>query len=148
MIMRQKRSVILFLLLAALLLALAACGSRRDSAGGSQDIVFPDITPVYGDPVEAAPEETESPKVTDSPVDGQVPATAQQATPADKAKIAGSFVGRPVGELLDALGGPVNSVYTPSANGLGEDGELQYEGFSVDTYRENGQETVSGVRLS
>ena len=132
--MHQKRNAVLLVFLAALLLSLAACGSAPASEPAG--------------PAEAAPAETVRPEESDAPAGGraQDPA-APPSSPAGKAEIAESFVGRPVDELIDALGSPSGSVYAPSCIGPGEDGNLQYDGFSVNTYRENGQETVSSVLL-
>lgn len=54
-----------------------------------------------------------------------------------------SLIGHPVSDLYAAIGRPTNgSVYASSCNGPGEDGMLFYDGFTVYTYRENGEEKV------
>jgi hypothetical protein len=50
-----------------------------------------------------------------------------------------------VEDLYAAIGSPVSSDYAPSCLGDGDDGNLYYEGFTVYTYRENGEETVTYV---
>ena len=54
-----------------------------------------------------------------------------------------SFIGKDVQDLIDELGEPAERSYAPSCVGKGEDGELQYEGFTVYTYREGDRETVT-----
>ncbi len=139
--MRRLLSVLLLL---ALALSLAACGSKSGSGDESSPIAPVVVTPA----AETAQPEAglPTPKVTDSPVDGEVPDSAIPATPEDLKAIAESFVTRPVEELYAAIGEPDSADYGPSCLGPGEDGELIYEGFTVYTYRENGVETVNVVR--
>lgn len=59
--------------------------------------------------------------------------------------IAQSYVGKDVGSLIAAIGGPKSRSYAPSCLGEGQDGELRYSGFTVYTYKENGKETVQHV---
>lgn len=81
------------------------------------------------------------------PAEPQSPAgdTAVPITPPTKEEAA-AFIGRSVSELTAALGEPADSSYAASCMGEGgEDGELFYDGFTVYTYRKDGQETVQDV---
>lgn len=63
----------------------------------------------------------------------------------DLRSFAKACIGASVSILYDLIGYPPNgSSYTE--NGIGEDGELYYNGFTVYTYREAGVETVIDVR--
>ncbi len=135
------RRVLALTLLLVLALSLAACGSKKADATPAPDAASgPDASGIP-----AGVEETEPPKVTDSPADGQVPDSAIPATPEDLKAIAEAFVGRPVEELYAAVGQPDSASYAASCLGPGQDGELVYEGFTVYTYLEDGTETVNAV---
>lgn len=56
-----------------------------------------------------------------------------------------SYIGKSASALIAAIGAPSSSQYSPSCMGDGEDGQLTYNGFTVYTYRENGQERVVDV---
>lgn len=142
------RRLFTFLLLAAALLSLAACGSSKTDAEAPADPGAVVTSDPAGAPVvtPAPPEETEPPKVTDSPADGEMPENAEKADSNDLMEIAKAFIGRDVSELIDAIGEPISSDYAPGCLGSGEDGELKYDGFSVYTYRENGVEEVRVVK--
>ena len=123
----MKKAMIL-LLCAALTLGLAACGEAavEDSAAPSADVSAepaPVESAAHG---ESAPEETP---------DGE-------AGLLDTAK---EYEGKPVEDLIAAIGEPVSSDYAPSCLGEGEDGNLYYDGFTVYTYRDDTGETVSYV---
>lgn len=142
------RRLFTFLLLAAALLSLAACGSSKTGAEAPADPGAVVTSDPAGAPVvtPAPPEETEPPKVTDSPADGEIPENAEKADSNDLMEIAKAFIGRDVSELIDAIGEPISSDYAPGCLGPGEDGELKYDGFTVYTYRENGVEEVRVVK--
>lgn len=72
----------------------------------------------------------------------QTPAP-QQKTPT-KAD-ASAYIGKNASAMIGAIGAPNSSAYSPSCLGDGEDGELHYNGFTVYTYKEGGQETVQDV---
>lgn len=59
--------------------------------------------------------------------------------------LAETFVDKPVDELISAIGEPKSREYSPSCLGDGEDGNLEYDGFYVYTYKEDGIETVKQV---
>ena len=123
----MKKAIIL-LLCAALTLGLAACGEAavEDSAAPSTDVSAEPAPVESAAPSESAPEETP---------DGE-------ASLLDTAK---EYEGRPVEDLIAAIGEPVSSDYAPSCLGEGEDGNLYYDGFTVYTYRDDTGETVSYV---
>ena len=123
----MKKAIIL-LLCAALTLGLAACGEAavEDSAAPSADVSAEPAPVESAAPSEAAPEETP---------DGE-------AGLLDTAK---EYEGKPVEDLIAAIGEPVSSDYAPSCLGEGEDGNLYYDGFTVYTYRDDTGETVSYV---
>lgn len=135
------KRVLSLILLFTLALSLIGCGSKNAAATPGPDTASGSA--VSGVP--AGAEETEPPKVTDSPVDGQMPDAAQPATPEDLKAIAEDFVDRPVEELYAAIGQPVSSSYAASCLGPGQDGELAYDGFTVYTYKEGDTETVHAV---
>lgn len=56
-----------------------------------------------------------------------------------------SYIGKSASSLIAAIGAPSAAQYSPSCMGDGEDGQLSYSGFTVYTYRENGQEKVVDV---
>lgn len=123
----MKEAMIL-LLCAALTLGLAACGEAavEDSAAPSADVSAEPAPVESAAPGESAPEETP---------DGE-------AGLLDTAK---EYEGKPVEDLIAAIGEPVSSDYAPSCLGEGEDGNLYYDGFTVYTYRDDTGETVSYV---
>lgn len=123
----MKKAIIL-LLCAALTLGLAACGEAavEDSAAPSADVSTEPAPVESAAPGESAPEETP---------DGE-------AGLLDTAK---EYEGKPVEDLIAAIGEPVSSDYAPSCLGEGEDGNLYYDGFTVYTYRDDTGETVSYV---
>lgn len=123
----MKKAIIL-LLCAALTLGLAACGEAavEDSAAPSADVSAEPAPVESATPGESAPEETP---------DGE-------AGLLDTAK---EYEGKPVEDLIAAIGEPVSSDYAPSCLGEGEDGNLYYDGFTVYTYRDDTGETVSYV---
>ena len=112
---RRTRPVLVFLLAAAL--ALPAC-SPSDKT---------DTPPVAPDAAQTELAEA-------------VPMTAQE-----KLEAAKTFLDAPVEDLIAKIGEPDSRDYAPSCFGDGEDGNLYYEGFTVYTYRENGEEVVRDV---
>lgn len=117
----MKKATVL-LLTAVLLLGLAACGETQP------------------DPTEA-PVETPASVQTEAPDPTEAPAEEDESL----LETAKSFEGKPLEELIAAIGGPLSSDYAPSCLGDGEDGNLYYDGFTVYTYRDEGGETVNYV---
>ena len=131
---------ILSLALAMILaLGLAACGESgtEPSAAPSDPAAVDTTTP---DP---AAESTEA----QDPAAG----SAETAEPAEETggsllEIAKGYEGANVDELIAAIGAPNSSDYAPSCLGEGEAGNLDYDGFTVYTYRDtSGAETVNYV---
>ena len=116
----------LFVLLLALLLALSLCACGQE---------------------QAAPETAEEPAETvEEPTETvEEPVEAVEEPGIDLLEIAKTMEGKPVSELIAAIGEPLSTDYAPSCLGPGEDGELVYEGFTVYTYREGDTETVEEV---
>ncbi|MBQ3638843.1 MAG: hypothetical protein II953_10815 [Clostridia bacterium] len=85
---------------------------------------------------ENAPEEANEPEAEEE----QKPLSTEEAVAA-----AMTCIDKPVSALYDLIGEPGESDYAPSCFGDGEDGNLYYDGFTVYTYRENGEETVRDV---
>lgn len=146
--MYQKMiSLILVLFLA---LALCACGGTESAAATPE----PSASPASPALSSAEPDASAPPLASEAPAD-LVPALpdaglhAAEAKPADskdasaRLEQARSFIGKDVQDLIAELGEPTERSYAPSCVGSGEDGELQYEGFTVYTYREGDRETVT-----
>jgi hypothetical protein len=123
----MKKAIIL-LLCAALTLGLAACGEAavEDSSAPSADMSSEPAPVESAAPSESAPEET----------------PGGEASLLDTAK---EYEGKPVEDLIAAIGEPVSSNYASSCLGEGEDGNLYYDGFTIYTYRDDTGETVSYV---
>lgn len=69
----------------------------------------------------------------------------QAAEKSDDFKLAESFIGQPVENLIATIGEPVSSAYTHSCLGEGDDGNLEYDGFFVYTYKDDSGEVVKDV---
>lgn len=132
----------------------AADAERREPPGGvSAGAFVSDVTPESTDaPVttntETPTEVFEHISQTQPPVTESTPAETEAATePALNLRNAAvGCIGSSVSTLYDLIGYPPNgSSYKDSSTGDGEDGELYYDGFTVATYRELGEETVVAV---
>ena len=125
---------LLILIFCALLALLWAC-----SAPASSPTAAPTAAP--------APEATSAPAETPAPTAAPTaePTPEPTRSPEELKAIAEGYIDEPVEELFKAIGKPQSSDYAPSCLGDGEDGNLYYDGFTVYTYRENGEETVSYV---
>ena len=125
---------LLILIFCALLALLWAC-----SAPASSPTAAPTADP--------APEATSAPAETPAPTAAPTaePTPEPTRSPEELKAIAEGYIDEPVEELFKAIGKPQSSDYAPSCLGDGEDGNLYYDGFTVYTYRENGEETVSYV---
>ena len=132
-----KKTITLALAL-LLSLALCACGDAKPAPSAPEDAAAP-ASPAAA---AAAPADL-VPALPDAGLH------AAEEKPADSDEIAArlekarSFIGKDVQDLIDELGEPAERSYAPSCVGKGEDGELQYEGFTVYTYREGDRETVT-----
>ena len=124
------------LLLAVLMFAsLCACGETAPETPETTERKTNETTAaqVPEDPTEEATEEaTET-----------IPVAVGNADMA----LAESCIDKSVEELYELIGEPISADYAPSClnPGVGEDGNLEYDGFIVYTYREGDQETVQYV---
>lgn len=91
---------------------------------------------------------TQTEATTEAPTETTTEASTEETTegPSLKAQ-AESCIGKTVEELIALIGEPQSSDYAPSClnPGVGEDGNLYYEGFTVYTYKEDGVEEVVDV---
>ena len=118
------KKLLTILLTLALLLSLCACGSEAPETTGASDVE------------------------TTAPVADTTAPTTEPTTPAaDPKALAESCIDKPLDELIALIGEPQSSDYAPSClnPGVGEDGNLYYDGFTVYTYREGDTETVTYV---
>ena len=93
-------------------------------------------------PQQSAP--TAEPQTASEPEPESQPEPQAEA-PAPTKEQAMAYIGQSVSSMISAIGAPNSSSYAPSCLGAGEDGELLYDGFTVYTYREGGNETVQDV---
>lgn len=134
----KKNSILLIMFIVAVMV-LTACGNAKHE---------PSITVETPAPVI----ETEKPVQTPS-VQTEVAKPEESAQPEDsgfddeKYQIALGLIDEVVEELYKAIGYPEFQDYGPSCLGGpgAEDGQLDYEGFSVFTLVENGVETITDV---
>ena len=91
---------------------------------------------------------TQTEATTEAPTETTTEAPTEETTEANSLKAqAESCIGKTVEELIALIGEPESSDYAPSClnPGVGEDGNLYYEGFTVYTYKEDGVEEVVDV---
>lgn len=120
------------LIVAALCLTLLLAG-----CGGNTQSTTPSTT-----------ETTQPTTQTEPATEGTTEAPTEATTEAPSLKSqAESCIGKTVEELIALIGEPQSSDYAPSClnPGVGEDGNLYYEGFTVFTYKADGEEKVTGV---
>ena len=103
-----------------------------------------------GTPVEEPAEDRadDAPPVQEEPADeapAEAPAEAAPMTTEEALAAAMACIDQPVSVLYEKIGEPSDADYAPSCLGGGEDGNLYYDGFTVYTYRENGEETIRDV---
>lgn len=125
-------------LIALLLAVLMIAGLCACKEAGSSD---PD-TNVTTDAPEALPTESQD----EIPSEDETESVPQEVLNANMS-IAEGFIGKSVEELYQAIGEPESADYAPSClnPGVGEDGNLYYDGFVVYTYREGDTETIEYV---
>ena len=138
--MKEKWISIVLCLLCALLLI--GCGSSAKPAPSAPPAPSAEPTPVPSAEPSAAP----SAALPDAALK---PDVAETPSPEEEAlKIAKSFEGKDLSELIAVLGEPISSEYVPSCLGNGKDGELKYDGFTVYTTQQGSAETITLVNAA
>ena len=126
--MKKCKNLILMLLVAAMLFSLCACGSSKEKPADMESVLPGAESGVEDEnEVQNSSEEEAAPEVNE-----------------DKA-LAESMIGEEVSKLIEAIGEPDSADYASSCLGPGEDGELQYDGFTVYTYKEGDSEVIQNV---
>ena len=89
----------------------------------------------------------ETPQGMESVLPGQNLPTSEQILEEESEEyiISKKYIGKNVDELIEVLGEPKSREYTHSCLGDGEDGNLEYEGFFVYTYKEKNIEIVKDI---
>ena len=126
------KKILAILLTAVMLLSLCACGDDPAETTAPAGTNAPETTAPAG----TNPPETTAPAGTNAP---ETTAPNGEQTDLEKAM---SCIDKSVDELYALIGEPMSTDYAASCAGPGEDGNLYYDGFTVYTYRENGEEVV------
>ena len=124
------KKLIALLLAALMIAALCACGQNA-----------PEVTE------EQVPQSTEAAPVEDTQASEEPTEEVTEVAAASAFELAESCIDKSLEELYQLIGEPESADYAPSClnPGVGEDGNLYYDGFTVYTYREGDTETVTYV---
>lgn len=126
--MKKCKNLILMLLVAAMFFSLCACSGSEEKPADMESVLPGAESGVEDEnEVQNSSEEEAAPEVNE-----------------DKA-LAESMIGEEVSKLIEAIGEPDSADYASSCLGPGEDGELQYDGFTVYTYKEGDSEVIQNV---
>ena len=126
--MKKCKNLILMLLVSAMLFSLCACGGSEEKPADMESVLPGAESGVEDEnEVQNSSEEEAAPEVNE-----------------DEA-LAESMIGEEVSKLIEAIGEPESADYASSCLGPGEDGELQYDGFTVYTYKEGDSEVIQNV---
>ncbi|MCI6487996.1 MAG: hypothetical protein MSA25_08085 [Clostridiales bacterium] len=126
--MKKCKNLILMLLVAAMFFSLCACSGSEEKPADMESVLPGAESGVEDEnEVQNSSEEEAAPEVNE-----------------DKA-LAESMIGDEVSKLIEAIGEPDSADYASSCLGPGEDGELQYDGFTVYTYKEGDSEVIQNV---
>ena len=135
----MKKILILLLAFVFTGLLLTACGSEKHETTVVVETPAPVTETEKPAPTEEVQIEPDTPNETAQPED--------TGLDNEKYQTALGLIGETVEELYEAIGWPEFQDYGPSCLGEpgSEDGQLDYEGFSVFTLVENGVETIVDV---
>ncbi len=143
---RHKKNVSLSLAILLLIGALSACSSESTTEATETTTV--EESAEAAEAAESVEEALEDSDEAADSLDEEETISDEDDTEASEnelLELAISFEGKPLSELIEAIGEPNASDYASSCIGSGEDGNLYYDGFTVYTYREGDDEVVSYV---
>ena len=139
-------------LLTLLLFLLAACAQKEapsapePAAPAAETAVSEPETEAPETELEKEPEPASEPEPEKKPEPVPEPESEQSSEPETASneglQKALDCVDQDISALYAAIGEPESSHYEYSCSGPGDDGVLNYDGFIVFTYKENGVETV------
>ena len=135
----MKKSLILLVTLLLATVLLTACGSEKHEPTIVVETPAPVAETLKPEPSTGVQPEVDTPEESEQPED--------TGLDVEKYQIALGLVDEVVEELYKAIGYPESQDYGPSCLGEpgSEDGQLDYEGFSVFTLVQDGVETIVDV---
>ena len=131
------KRIMISLMALALLALLCACGETEQTAAQNP-------APAAAETAEQKAPETSAPAQdpAEAPEEAAEEAPEEETAEQSPLETALAFVDHDAGELVAAIGEPLETSYEESCAGPGEDGIWTYDGFTVFTYRENDVETI------
>ena len=131
------KRIMISLMALALLALLCACGETEQTAAQNP-------APAAAETAEQKAPETSAPAQdpAEAPEEAAEEAPEEETAEQSPLETALAFVDHDAGELVAAIGEPMETSYEESCAGPGEDGIWTYDGFTVFTYRENDVETI------